>query len=170
MFLFYLRGKSRRGDGSHVLRAQVLRGLGQPLSIRLNGEGYFCNSKTQLPSLFGWSTFLTVPLGLGCVLTHHIDTQTPLGHVNLLGHTQAPRHPVDTHPWTHTLDTPLDTHNPLDIHNPPDTPGHTPPDTHTPWTHPLDTHPPGHPPGHTHNPHGQQAGSLHSPGMLSCYI
>ena len=29
MFLFYLRGKSRRGDGSHVLGAQVLRGVGE---------------------------------------------------------------------------------------------------------------------------------------------
>ena len=29
MFLFYLRGKSRRGDGGHVLGAQVLRGVGK---------------------------------------------------------------------------------------------------------------------------------------------
>ena len=29
MFLFYLRGKSRRGDGGHVLGAQVLRGMGE---------------------------------------------------------------------------------------------------------------------------------------------
>ena len=28
-FFFYLRGKSRRGDGGHVLRAQVLRGVGK---------------------------------------------------------------------------------------------------------------------------------------------
>ena len=26
---FYLRGKSRRGDGSHVLRAQVFKGSGE---------------------------------------------------------------------------------------------------------------------------------------------
>ena len=29
MFLFYLRGKSRRGDGGHVLGVQVLRGVGK---------------------------------------------------------------------------------------------------------------------------------------------
>ena len=29
MFLFYLRGKSRRGDGGDVLGAQVLRGVGK---------------------------------------------------------------------------------------------------------------------------------------------
>ena len=29
MFLFGLRGKSRRGDGGHVLGAQVLRGVGK---------------------------------------------------------------------------------------------------------------------------------------------
>ena len=29
MFLFYLRGKIRRGDASHVLGAQVLRGVGK---------------------------------------------------------------------------------------------------------------------------------------------
>ena len=29
MFLFYLRGKSKRGDGSHVLGAQVLRAVGK---------------------------------------------------------------------------------------------------------------------------------------------
>ena len=29
MFLFYLRGKSRMGDGGHVLGAQVLRGVGK---------------------------------------------------------------------------------------------------------------------------------------------
>ena len=29
MFHFYLRGKSRRGDGGHVLGAQVLRGVGK---------------------------------------------------------------------------------------------------------------------------------------------
>ena len=29
MFLFYLRGKSRRGDGGHVLGAQVLGGVGK---------------------------------------------------------------------------------------------------------------------------------------------
>ena len=29
MFLFYLRGKSRRGDGDHVLGAQVLSGVGK---------------------------------------------------------------------------------------------------------------------------------------------
>ena len=29
MFLLYLRGKSRRGDGHHVLGAQVLRGVGK---------------------------------------------------------------------------------------------------------------------------------------------
>ena len=29
MFLFYLRGKSRRGDGGLVLGAQVLRGVGK---------------------------------------------------------------------------------------------------------------------------------------------
>ena len=29
MFIFYLRGKSRRGDGGHMLGAQVLRGVGK---------------------------------------------------------------------------------------------------------------------------------------------
>ena len=29
MFLFYLRGKSRREDGGHVLGAQVLREVGK---------------------------------------------------------------------------------------------------------------------------------------------
>ena len=29
MFLFYLRGKSRRGDGGHVMGAQVLKGVGK---------------------------------------------------------------------------------------------------------------------------------------------
>ena len=29
MFLFYLKGKSRRGDGGHVLGTQVLRGVGK---------------------------------------------------------------------------------------------------------------------------------------------
>ena len=29
MFPFYLRGKSRRGDGGHVPGAQVLRGVGK---------------------------------------------------------------------------------------------------------------------------------------------
>ena len=29
MSLFYLRGKSRGGDGGHVLGAQVLRGVGK---------------------------------------------------------------------------------------------------------------------------------------------
>ena len=29
MFKFYLRGKSRRGNGDIVLRAQVLRGVGR---------------------------------------------------------------------------------------------------------------------------------------------
>ena len=29
MFPIYLRGKSRRGDGGHVLGAQVLRGVGK---------------------------------------------------------------------------------------------------------------------------------------------
>ena len=29
MFLFYFRGKNRRGDGGHVLGAQVLRGMGK---------------------------------------------------------------------------------------------------------------------------------------------
>ena len=29
MFLFYLRGKRRRGDGGHVLGAQVLREVGK---------------------------------------------------------------------------------------------------------------------------------------------
>ena len=29
MFLFYLRGKSRRGDGYHVLGAEVLRRVGK---------------------------------------------------------------------------------------------------------------------------------------------
>ena len=29
MFLFYLRGKSRRGGGGHVLGSQVLRGVGK---------------------------------------------------------------------------------------------------------------------------------------------
>ena len=29
MFLFYLSGKNRRGDGGHVLGAQVLRAVGK---------------------------------------------------------------------------------------------------------------------------------------------
>ena len=29
MFPFYLRGKIRRGDGDHVLGAQVLKGVGK---------------------------------------------------------------------------------------------------------------------------------------------
>ena len=29
MFHFYLRGKSRKGDGGHALGAQVLRGVGK---------------------------------------------------------------------------------------------------------------------------------------------
>ena len=29
MFPFYLRGKSRKGDGGHVLSTQVLRGMGR---------------------------------------------------------------------------------------------------------------------------------------------
>ena len=49
MLLFYLRGKSRRGDGGHVLGAQVLRGSGEvirtsaPLGSR--DEGSFVTVK-----------------------------------------------------------------------------------------------------------------------------
>ena len=80
-----------------------------------------------------------------------------------------------TSPWTHPLNTPLDTHTPgctpsrhthtLDIH----TPGHTPLCTHAPWTHPLDTHTHSwtHTP-QTPTPNCQLAGSMHPNGMLSC--
>ena len=33
---FYLRGKSRRGDGIHVLRAQVLRGVGKFCTVKMD--------------------------------------------------------------------------------------------------------------------------------------
>ena len=57
---------------------------------------------------------------------------------------------------------------------------HPPGHTHTPCAHPLFTHPPGHTPsGHTpqdlhppglvpHLHYGQQVGSIHPTGMLSC--
>ena len=36
MFLFYLRVKSRRGDGNHVLRAQVLRAVGNFCTVKMD--------------------------------------------------------------------------------------------------------------------------------------
>ena len=45
-YIFYIRGKGRRGDGGHVLRAQVLRGVGSdkglcPSYMHLR-VGWFC--------------------------------------------------------------------------------------------------------------------------------
>ena len=56
MFLFYLRGKIRRGDGGHVLGAQVLRGWGSdkglcPLGSR--DEGSFVTVKLDRPPFLG---------------------------------------------------------------------------------------------------------------------
>ena len=42
MFLFYLRGKSRRRDGGHVLGAQVLRGVGPLPPILQGGVVLYC--------------------------------------------------------------------------------------------------------------------------------
>ena len=59
---FYFSKKNIRADGGHVLRFQVLRGVGRsygPLPLRLMGGGSFVTAKLD-PLPFLWGTFISV--------------------------------------------------------------------------------------------------------------
>ena len=66
MFLFYIRGKSRRGNGVHVLGSQVLRGVGSDKGL------------CPLGSRDGGS-FVTVKLDLIPFLVGYLYHGTPVG-------------------------------------------------------------------------------------------
>ena len=130
-----------------------------PLGLGVSASGLGVSASTPKHTSTGHTPALD---------THTLDT--PLTHTPLT-HTPLTHTPLDTHPSWHT---PLLTHTPLDTHPSWHTslgihpfPGYRhPPDTHPehiPWTHPLDTAPP------PDTPYGQQVGSTHPTGILSCF-
>ena len=73
LLLFYLRGKSRRGDGGHVLRAQVLRGLGDDkglCALGSRGEGSFVTVKLDPPPFWEWRQFEHVTPAINMIKTN----------------------------------------------------------------------------------------------------